>query len=190
MGSNKNPLTKEEVVNAAVTCIERFGVAKTSVIDVARALGVTRQTVHRLFETRASLLEAVAEVRIETAAAELRRIFKRFEDIETALVEGSIVSLELGRSDAVLDEIQQHADHSVDQYMFRGSPRVQHLMLAIWGPALDRAREHGKLRDGISNEKAVEWIRNVHAMLTMRVDYGDRERAELLGDFLVPSLVK
>lgn len=189
MGSNKNPLTKDEVVEAAINCIERFGVAKTSVIDVARVLGVTRQTVHRLYETRASLLEAVAEVRIEVAAQKLQRIFKRFDDIETALVEGSIVSLELGRSDVVLDDIQQQADHSVDQYMFRGSPKVQHLMLVIWGPVLDRARDQGRLRDGISNEKAVEWIRNVHAMLTMRVDYDAREREELLRDFLVPSLV-
>lgn len=190
LGSNKNPLTREQVVEAAINCIERFGVAKTSVIDVARVLGVTRQTVHRLFETRASLLEAVAEVRIEAAAENLQRLFTRFDDIETALVEGSIVSLAVGRSDAVLDEIQQQADHSVDQYMFRGSPKVQQLMLGIWGPVLDHARAQGRLRDNIGNERAVEWIRNVHAMLTMRVDYSEAEKAGLLRDFLVPSLVR
>lgn len=190
LGSNKNPLTREAVVEAAINCIERFGVAKTSVIDVARALGVTRQTVHRLFETRASLLEAVAEVRIEIAAETLQRIFTKFDDLETALVEGSLVSLAVGRSDAVLEEIRQQADHSVDQFMFRGSPKVQALMLGIWSPILDRARSEGRLRDNLDNEQAVEWIRNVHAMINIRVDYSDARKEQLLRDFLVPSLVK
>lgn len=190
MGSNKNPLTREQIIAAAIECIERYGVAKTSMIDVARALGVTRQTVHRLFDTRAAVLEAVAEERIELAAKRLRRAFEEYEDIEDALVRGSLQSLAVGRSDPVLDDIQQQADHSVDQYMFRGSPRVQELMVDLWGPVLNGARKQGKVRDGIDNDRAVEWIRNVHAMLTMRADYSEEKKAEMLRDFLIPAITK
>ena len=190
MASNRNPLTKTEVIEAAITCIERFGVAKTSMTDVARALGVTRQTIHRLFETRNELIEAVADVRIEILASQLARDFARFTTIEDAIVEGSILSLAVGRTDPILVEIQEQANHAVDQYMFRGSPKVQAVMLDIWGPVFDKARETGRLRDGMSLDQAVEWIRNVHAMLNMRSDYSDEAQRDMLARFVLPSLLK
>lgn len=190
MASNRNPLTKAEVIEAAITCIERFGVAKTSMTDVARALGVTRQTVHRLFETRNELIEAVADVRIEILASQLAREFAKFTTIEDAIVEGSILSLAVGRTDPILVEIQEQANHAVDQYMFRGSPKVQAVMLDIWGPVFNKARETGRLRDGMSLDQAVEWIRNVHAMLNMRSDYSDEAQRDMLARFVLPSLLK
>ena len=63
-------------------------------------------------------------------------------------------------------------------------------MVELWGPVLDRARAQGKIRDGIDNDRAVEWIRNVHAMLTMRVDYSETKQAEMLRDFLVPAITR
>lgn len=190
LGSNKNPLTREQVIDAATECLEHFGVAKTSMIDVARKLGVTRQTIHRLFETRAILLEAVAEVRIQAAAKKLASMFATYDDIEETLIYGTLQSLEVGRSDTLLYEIQQQADHSVDQYMFRGSPMIQQLMLDIWSPVLDRARRAGRIRDGIDNDKIVQWVRNVHAMITMRTDYSEEQQIEMLRDFFVPSILR
>lgn len=189
MGNNRNPLTKAEVIEAAISCIERFGVAKTSVKDVAQVLGVTRQTVHRLFETRTDMLEAVAEVRIEILARQLKRGFRQFETLEEALVKGSILSLAVGRSDPILVEIQDRADHEVDQYMFQGSPRVHAVMIDLWGPFIEQARADGRLRSELTTDRVVEWIRNVHAMLNMRGDYDEDCKAEMLQTFLVPSLV-
>lgn len=149
-----------------------------------------RPVATRLFETRAAVLQAVAEERIELAAKRLCQAFADYDDIEDALVRGSLKSMVVGRSDAVLDDIQQQADHSVDQYMFRGSPRAQELMVDLWGPLLDTARAEGKVRDSIGNGRAVEWIRNVHAMLTMRVDYSETKAAEMLRDFLVLAIIQ
>jgi AcrR family transcriptional regulator len=190
LASNKNPLTKAEVIEAAISCIERFGVAKTSMTDVARVLGVTRQTVHRLFETRNELIEAVADIRIEKLARQLARDFAKFATTEEAIIEGTLLSLAVGRTDPILVEIQEQANHAVDQYMFRGSPKVQAVMLDIWGPVFDRARDAGHLRDGMNADQAVEWIRNVHAMLNMRSDYGDEQQREMLAKFVLPSLLK
>ena len=189
MGSNRNPLTRQEVLKAAMACIERYGIAKTSMTDVGKALGVTRQTVHRIFETRAELFAAIAEVRIEKLATRLTAEFQKFDCLEEALVEGSLMSLAAGRSDVILTEIQQGGDHAVDQYMFRGSPKVQELMVALWGPLIDAARAQGRIKPEVSTEAAVAWIRNIHAMLTMRDDYRDNTNRNMLQDFLVPSIM-
>lgn len=189
MVSSKKPLTKEQILAAAVRCLERHGVAKTSVVDIAAELGVTRQTVHRLFETKGDLLSAVADLRIAKLATRLQQAFRQFDDLGEALVHGSLLSLEVGSSDPIIADIQAKADHTVDRYMFRGSATVQAVMVSVWGPLIDKAREQGQLRSGLSNDEIVEWIRNVHAMLTLREDYGPAEREAMLRSFLVPSIL-
>lgn len=55
------PLTREQVLEAAEDTLRRFGPAKTTVLDVARALGVSHGTVYRHFTSKAELRDAVLE---------------------------------------------------------------------------------------------------------------------------------
>jgi AcrR family transcriptional regulator len=53
------PLTRDRVLDAAEDTLRRFGPAKTTVLDVARALGVSHGTVYRHFTSKAALRDAV-----------------------------------------------------------------------------------------------------------------------------------
>jgi AcrR family transcriptional regulator len=55
------PLTPERILEAAEETLRRFGPAKTSVVDVARALGVSHGSVYRHFPTKADLRDAVVD---------------------------------------------------------------------------------------------------------------------------------
>lgn len=174
---------------AAVGCFERYGVHRTSMEDVAEAAGVSRQTVYRFFPTRADLLEFIMGERIERMAKRLRKFFSELEDIEEALIEGSIKSIKIGQNDALFNEIvAQGGDHRLDQFLLRGSPAVQKRMLELWEGVLDRARDQGRLRPGISNEQAVEWIRGQHALMTIRGDYDEAAQRLMLRTFVLPAL--
>lgn len=189
LGSNRNPLTREEVLAAAIDCIERYGITKTSMTDVGKVLGVTRQTVHRIFETRSELFAAVAELRIEKLARQLATKFKKFDCLKDALIEGSLLSITAGQGDAVLNDILEGGDHAVDQFMFRGSPIVQRSMMSVWEPLIEDARAKGQLRPTLDNEACIEWIRNIHAMMTLRNDYDENKRRFLFATFLVPAIL-
>ena len=54
-------LARQRIIDAASRCIERMGVPKTTLSNVAEEVGVTRQTVYRYFPSLAELLSAVAE---------------------------------------------------------------------------------------------------------------------------------
>jgi AcrR family transcriptional regulator len=54
-------LTPERILEAAEETLRRFGPAKTSVVDVARALGVSHGSVYRHFPTKADLRDAVVD---------------------------------------------------------------------------------------------------------------------------------
>jgi AcrR family transcriptional regulator len=51
---------RERVITAAMRCLDRYGPTKTSLSDVATALGLSRQTVYRCFAGTEALLLSVA----------------------------------------------------------------------------------------------------------------------------------
>jgi AcrR family transcriptional regulator len=54
-------LTPERILEAAEDVLRRFGPGKATVVDVARALGVSHGSVYRHFPSKAALRDAVAE---------------------------------------------------------------------------------------------------------------------------------
>ena len=54
-------LTRDRVLDAAEEALRRYGPGKTTVVDVARALGVSHGTVYRHVASKAELLDAVLE---------------------------------------------------------------------------------------------------------------------------------
>lgn len=54
-------LTPERILDTAEEVLRRFGPAKATVVDVARALGVSHGSVYRHFASKAALRDAVTE---------------------------------------------------------------------------------------------------------------------------------
>ncbi|MFI8421621.1 TetR family transcriptional regulator [Streptomyces sp. NPDC085479] len=65
-------LTAERILEATEEVLRRYGPAKATVVDVARALGVSHGSVYRHFRTKAALREAVTERWLERNVTELR----------------------------------------------------------------------------------------------------------------------
>ncbi|MBE8987748.1 TetR family transcriptional regulator [Nostoc sp. LEGE 12450] len=58
---NDSPLTPERILDAAEEVLCRYGLAKATVVDVARFLEVSHGTIYRHFPSKAALRDAVAE---------------------------------------------------------------------------------------------------------------------------------
>ncbi|MPY63606.1 TetR family transcriptional regulator [Streptomyces spongiae] len=61
MAPTPQPLTAERILEATEEVLRRHGPAKATVVDVARALGVSHGSVYRHFRTKAALREAVTK---------------------------------------------------------------------------------------------------------------------------------
>jgi len=68
------PLTRDRILAAAEDVIRRFGPAKATVVDVARALGVSHAAVYRHVATKAELRDLVVGRWVEETMAPLRAI--------------------------------------------------------------------------------------------------------------------
>ncbi|MFJ4675881.1 TetR family transcriptional regulator [Kitasatospora sp. NPDC088783] len=67
-------LTAERILDTAEEVLRRYGPAKATVVDVARALGVSHGSVYRHFGTKAALREAVAERWLRRTSAPMAAI--------------------------------------------------------------------------------------------------------------------
>lgn len=69
---------RQRIIDATVRCIDRHGVTKTTLSDVAGELGVTRQTVYRHF---GRLNEIIAEVAAQGAESFVDRMIAHLQGI-------------------------------------------------------------------------------------------------------------
>lgn len=80
---------EQRVIAAALGCASRWGVAKTSLDDVARQAGCSRATIYRLFPGgKASLVQAVVSVERERLLAAVASATSQADNLEDALVAG------------------------------------------------------------------------------------------------------
>jgi AcrR family transcriptional regulator len=67
-------LTPERILETTEDVLRRYGLAKATVVDVARALDVSHGSVYRHFPSKASLRDAVARRWLDRANAPLEKI--------------------------------------------------------------------------------------------------------------------
>ena len=67
-------LTPERILEVTEDVLRRFGLAKATVVDVARALDVSHGSVYRHFPSKASLRQAVAKRWLERGNAPLQEV--------------------------------------------------------------------------------------------------------------------
>jgi len=85
MAPTTEALTAERILEATEEVLRRHGPAKATVVDVARALGVSHGTVYRHFRTKAALREAVTERWLHRTAEKLTGFVTEDRDPEARL---------------------------------------------------------------------------------------------------------
>jgi AcrR family transcriptional regulator len=103
---------RQRIVDATARCVDRHGVAKTTLSDVAAELGVTRQTVYRHF---GRISDIIGEVAAQGAEAFVDRMIAHLEgrgigDPAEAVVEGMIFCVRTIPSEPQLSLLLQLED--------------------------------------------------------------------------------
>lgn len=181
---------RERILEAALACIERFGVAKTTLDDVTEASGLGRMTVYRIFRTRSDLLNALAVKRLQELADKLRPIVNSFDSFEEAVIHGSIKSTEFTKDDQILFSlIENTSDKSIERLLIDPGTPVDDLMTRVWSGVFGKARKKKILRKDLSNKELINWLRAIHLILHLRDDLDTKGRKKFIKNFTLPSMI-
>jgi AcrR family transcriptional regulator len=77
MASRELPLTRDRIIATAEDVLRRFGPGKATVVDVARALGVSHAAVYRHVKTKAELRDLVVQCWVDEMMPPLRALVAR-----------------------------------------------------------------------------------------------------------------
>ena len=189
--SSTQRTSKENIVEAALRCFKQYGPQRTSMADIAEEAGVSRKTLYRVFEDRTALIEHILYQRLMRLSKKLSNVFDKFDNLEEALVEASIIFVAAARRDKLFHEIvQKDTNQRVEQYLLQPRDKVKKAMVAGWSPIVNKARGDGLVRDNLTNERIVEILASVHSLLLIRDDYSKADQKALLQDILVPAVMK
>ena len=73
------------ILEAAQSVFARYGVAKTTMGDIAEAAGVARQTVYNAFATKNDVLRAAVRVEVDRCIAEVSAAWKTCESLDARI---------------------------------------------------------------------------------------------------------
>jgi AcrR family transcriptional regulator len=135
--------TSDRILDAAFRRIAELGLSRTTVEDVAREAGLTRQTIYRYFPSKDDLVRALIMREEERFLDGVRAAFAVDDDLEGALFNGMLYCVRFAREHPVLERLLQVDPETALPYItIRG------------GAVVDRAR---KVVAGLIRRKA--WVR-------------------------------
>ena len=149
---------EERIVEAAVRCLRRLGIQKTSVRDVALAAGLSRGTVYRYHADRAALVEAaltrIAADFVRSSEPSVRRRRTLAAQVGEAAV--FIVS-HAGDPDLTIATPGEEGHVLAVLLTTQARPLVE-AWVRFWAPFLAAAESRGEVRSGLDPRQAGEWI--------------------------------
>jgi AcrR family transcriptional regulator len=193
-GSSAALASRERVLVGTFECIARFGIAKTTMEDAARASGVSRATVYRLFPGgREELLR-------DTVAWEMARFFAHLgtelgpmPDFETFLERALPLAREEVLAHAVLQKVLETEPDRLIPLITVEQHHVISYIASYFLPLLERDREAGLVREGVDLPRSAEYVARMALSLIASPGRHDLEdpdevrrlvRDELLGGIL------
>ena len=182
---------EERIIEAARLCFERFGIAKTTMEDIARGARISRQSVYRYFSGKDDILDILCcreAVRINAA---VRARIRRDMDFAGIVTEALFIIITEGNRSPYLSQVA-----AIPGFQSRAtSPgsRLYRLNVRYWHELMRRALDQGDLATDISLDEIVAWLLMMQSVLQFRLADGQIDEGQLrriIARFTVVPLLK
>jgi AcrR family transcriptional regulator len=186
------PAVNERWLDAAESCYTRFGLAKTTMEDVAQAAGVSRATLYRQFKSHDDLLVGVVVREAERLAAEAEVHIQRFDDVGSWIVEGMLLCLREIPRRPLLAMLFAPEEVGVASRLVLSSERLLAIGADFLRPMFALAGERRLLREGVRIEALMEWVlRILMSYLTVpsHLARTDSDLRQLLRAMILPVVL-
>jgi len=168
---------RDRLIDAAEACFSRFGVAKTTLEDIASGAGVSRATVYRYFEGgRDEIILGVVLREARSFLDALQRRVQREATLVDAIVEGVLYTVASVRKNEHLALLFAPEVAGQTTSIAGASTALFELTGDFLRPIFETARAEGQLRDGIVAEDAAEFVLRI--ILSLLSVSGPRQRSQ------------
>jgi AcrR family transcriptional regulator len=180
----------DEVIDAARKNFLRYGVNRTTMADIARAVGTPRQTLYEYVSSRDEMVDAVLVQRIKEIAEDLTPSGDGNTPFTDAFIQTSAAAITKARSDHELMNIVATGPIDRVQDIVTGPHAEVHDVVAhLLETILDRGLESGQLRTDLTRDDIIDWVRIVYLSLISQTAIELDKVSDLVAGFLLPSIM-
>ena len=180
---------RDRVLAAAERCIERHGMAKTTMEDIAQEAGMSRPVIYRYFDDREDLFVAIMSAHARAMLDKAHKFIARYDDLTEQIVEGLLYLAENSRRDPFTRNMVNLDGTDLGRRMV-ASCVAETLVAEFWDPFLDAAIRAGTMPDGLARRDIHLWLRNLCLMIMRSLEDGDGDTKRyrtILQSFVAPA---
>jgi AcrR family transcriptional regulator len=159
-----SPMTAH-ILEAAESCFERSGLRSASMVEIADAAGVSRQTIYNNFENKRELVTAFLERQAQRAYGAARRKLDVDGPPDSLLVDAELALLRASRSRRYSRILLDPDAFDLTSDAIRSSDLIDSIARGYWMPYLERLAAAGRLRPGLDLDRAVDWLQLMHLLV-------------------------
>lgn len=174
-------------LDATLICVQKLGVQKTSMDDIAAESGISRATLYRRFGSREGIFQTLLQQqalpyieRSTRSAAGARSLAERIEINTVCAV------MEVPEYPALKLFFEQVTD---DSQLAIIRPVYQQLVKKSLIPQLEAARHAGEMRPDLDLDKVAEWLLRSFILLVIDGPWEEARLREHIRQFVLPVIV-
>lgn len=180
---------RERILAAAERCIERYGIRKTTMDDIASAVGLSRPSVYRYFADRDDLLIELITRHARVLTGRAHESMSRQDGFSAQIIEGILYIAEYGRRDPLTRHVVDPDGTNLGRRMI-ASGTSKLLRADLFDPYLDAAVAEGALPSRLPRADFHLWFGNLATMVMRGLEDGEgtlRRYRWILHRFVAPA---
>jgi AcrR family transcriptional regulator len=180
---------RERILAAAERCIDRHGIRKTTMDDVACEVGLSRPSVYRYFADRDDLLIELITRHARALIERARKSISRQSNLPDQIVEAILYTADHGRRDPLTRHVLDPDGTSLGKRMV-ASGASERCRADMWDPVLDAAVANKELPPGLPRSDIHLWLGDVSKLVMRGLEDGEgdiRRYRSILRRFVVPA---
>ena len=179
----------ERILAAAERCIDRHGIRKTTMDDIASEAGLSRPSMYRYFADRDDLLIELITRHARALLGRARKSISRQSSLPDQLVQTVLYTAEHGRRDPLTRHCIDPDGTSLGRRMI-ASGTTEMMRAEMWDPILDAAVANNELPVGLPRLDIHLWLGDITKMVMRGLEDGEadvRRYRSILRRFVVPA---
>jgi AcrR family transcriptional regulator len=178
----------DRIVSAASELLEREGVTKLTVGEIASLAGVSRTSFYAHFTGRDGVLHEVLlrrAVNVVEDANAVADTCEHFDDLCIAIFEHGFRMI---RSDPVLARMLAGEGSEIGAGLATASDTFLELILEFWQPLVERAQRAGEVRPELEPAEVTRWLLRVLLSFLGTKELSEEDVRRTLVVFVLPGL--
>ncbi|MGA9491380.1 MAG: TetR/AcrR family transcriptional regulator [Mycobacterium sp.] len=180
--------TRDLIVESAYACFRRQGLQKVTIVDIAKAAGVSRSTVYEYFRDKAAIVEACAEHASEWFYREMSDAMDRGGSLEDKLSRAAVFVTQARR--AIASERYFDVD-AVSLLLTKDAGVLLRECVDFLAPHLAAAKLTGEVRKDLDVQSSGEWFaRILFSLFSTPSSSLDMDNPDVVAEFVRQHVVR